>query len=278
MLSYLLYFNYFCVYSGVAVLQKAVESACPSDVPSSWTPHSDYRDWKYYRVCQGLTSIPADIPAEAREVRIYGNTIHTLRANDFSQLSQCTVLYLDYNDIQEIQVGAFTGLTALEFLDLDYNKISRIEPGAFSGLTALRELHLDNNVISEIQAGLFTGLTALDRLHLHLNDIRHIEPGAFSGLTTLTYLRLHHNALTTLPWTIFSSVGNSGNIHHPSLELALSGNPLHCDTSLCWIKQGEQYGWITWWWGSIYDPECSNYADTNWPDVTLNCTNQGKSI
>ncbi len=261
---------------------KAAESVCPSHAPSHWSPHSGYTSGRrYYRECQGLTSIPANIPGEAGGVYIAGNTIHTLRANDFIHLTHCTELWLSYNEINEIQVGAFTGLTALEVLDLEKNKITIIEPGTFSGLTALRRLYMNHNVISEIQSGLFTGLTALEDLSLSGNNISHIEPGTFSGLPALTWLSLHSNALTTLPWTVFGSVGNPGNINHPArLVFSLSGNPLRCDTSLCWIKQAEQEGWLEWSFSNYdpdYDPECSNYAGTDWPDVNLDCNIHSKS-
>ena len=36
------------------------------------------------------------------------------------------------------------------------------------------------------------------------------------------------------------------NGHPANLTLIISGNPLQCDSRLCWIKEGEEEGWITW--------------------------------
>ena len=70
----------------------------------------DSSEKKYYRVCQGLSSITDNIPAEAQEVEIKGNNISTVPTDAFSQLSHCTSLRLDYNEIKRIESGTFNGL------------------------------------------------------------------------------------------------------------------------------------------------------------------------
>ncbi len=218
-------FHPFCnlFYSGVAVCVQSVQSACPSWIP----PKAEYKDKNYYRNCQGLSTIPDNIPAEALEVRIRGNPIRRVPADAFSQLSHCTILNLGWNEIEQIEPGAFNGLISLEQLYLYYNKLSEIEPGTFSHLPALDTLSL------------------------------------------------RENKLTTLPWTVFTD--GTGNITRPArLSLALRQNPFQCDTTLCWVKQGQQDGWFTWWLG--YDPDCANYPDTNWSDVNLQCDSIGKPL
>ncbi len=281
----------------MAVCIQSVYSACPSHA-SHLTPKAEYKEKKYTRYCQGLSTIPDNIPAEAEVVWIRGNTIRTVPANAFSHLSHCTYLLLSYNEIEWIESGAFNGLISLKWLDLDNNKLSEIEPGTFNGLISLKRLNLRDNKLSEI------------------------EPGTFSQLPALIALYLFNNKLTALPWTVFTN--GTGNITRPAgLLLELSDNPLQCDTSLCWVKQGEQDGWLTWGWSRHGDPDCSDYAgptwevcsiqgkffnnimcwvkqgqqdgwltmvwfgdnpdcasypDTDWPDVNLLCVSMGKSL
>ena len=69
-------------------------------------------DERYSKFDDGLTEIPTNIPPGVLHVIIYSRQITTIKANAFSQLSQCTYLRVGYN-ISEIEPGAFNGLTAL---------------------------------------------------------------------------------------------------------------------------------------------------------------------
>ncbi len=139
-----------------------MDSTCPPRLPSgySWsTPRSIYTSSReYYRTCQGLTSIPADIPAVAREVWIIGNNISTLDAYDFKQLTTCTRLVLRYNEVSVIQVRAFSGLIGLSVLDLRDNVISQLETGTFYGLRSLVWLWLENNALTSLSWTVFTSV------------------------------------------------------------------------------------------------------------------------
>ena len=81
-----------------------------------------------------LTSVPTDIPPEARSVDLSNNWITYLTSGVFSHLSVCTKLFMNCNQISVIESGAFTGLTALTILDLSQNLISKIEEDLFSPL------------------------------------------------------------------------------------------------------------------------------------------------
>ncbi len=161
-------------------------------------------------------------------------------------------------------------------VDIRGNPIRTVPADVFSQLSHCIWLHLDSNEIEWIETGAFNGLISLEWLYLYGNKLSEIEPGTFSQLPALTYLFLSDNKLTALPWTVFTD--GTGNITRPaSLILELDENPLQCDTSMCWTKQGEQDGWFTWSF-SFTDPECANYPDTDWPDVNLQCDTMGKSL
>ena len=80
-------------------------------------------------------------------------------------------------------------------------------------------------------------------------------------------LYLSDNCLTTLRKDAFASVLLE------KLNLYISGNPLHCDRRMCWIKQGEEDNWIdagiNSYWGY---PHC---ADGDWDE--LNCSVAGEN-
>ena len=88
-------------------------------------------------------------------------------------------------------------------------------------------------------------------------------------MKSLEELYMNHNKLTTLSWTVF------GMVRPDKLTLSLSGNPLLCNHgntgSLCWIKKGDQHGWIT-WLSDNFKPECS---DSNMAWETLSCPQLG---
>ena len=63
--------------------------------------------------------------------------------------------------------------------------------------------------------------------------------------------------------------------HPAQIELGLG--QMHCYRRLCWLKQGEHLGWITWWIGSNgkeFYPECTNYQNS-WPEIDLQCPENG---
>ncbi len=330
---------------------RVVDSICPSGdhikpehVPDGLQQRADYSSSKIYRqYCTGITSIPYDIPADAKNVEIYGNPIRTLRTNDFNHLSNCTYLDLDWNEISTIQIDSFSNLESLGSLWLRFNKLSQLRPGMFNGLPRIKilglgwndianiglgtfsqigslnslkldhnklnrldndmfadlsnctrldvswneisiiepealkglevlgELDLSHNRITQLPTGVVNGLSFMWRLSLHANSIHRINTGALSGTPSLRKLTLHDNDLRTILWTIFSSVET---INHPSeLLLSLSGNPLLCNKSTCWVKQARIDGWLV-WPDPLNAPECSNYPGAAWYTVNMQCNNE----
>ena len=72
----------------------------------------------------------------------------------------------------------------------------------------------------------------------------------------------------------------SDNETHPdSIFISLDHNPFHCDSRMCWIKQGVQDGWLSIQYDPLssivepdhWYPDCTNYPDESWDDVDLEC-------
>ena len=132
------------------MLTQLYHSADAQSPPLPWDEYTVDRE--YYKVNLGLKSIPTDIPADARFVRITYNNISTIPANIFSHLSQCKELSLTRNQITQIEPGAFNGLISLQEINLSSNKLSTIPddlPASTEGLA------LDGNLINHIPANVF---------------------------------------------------------------------------------------------------------------------------
>ena len=61
------------------------------------------------QIDQGLTEVPADIPAGCVEVILEYNEITQLPSAGFGSLPQCTALFLGFKQISLIENGAFAG-------------------------------------------------------------------------------------------------------------------------------------------------------------------------
>ena len=127
--------------------------------------------------------------------------------------------------------------------------ITELRANIFAHLSKLSRLELDDNQISVIEPGAFNGLVELKKLSLGKNKLESLEPGTFSGLSSLIYLNLMHNDLTTITSTAFEGLPRP-------FELHLHGNPLVCNSSLCWLKEEIRKTSIR--WRFMVSPTCSN--------------------
>ena len=126
---------------------------------------TDYTtDRKYLKISVGLTAIPTDIPTDALEVHIRDNTITTLEANVFSDLSQCRMLNLFRNGITKVELGAFNGLIALTTLTLQHNRLDRLPLNIFSDLKNCSAINLQDNHMGAVEPGTFMSLNAFGTL------------------------------------------------------------------------------------------------------------------
>ena len=144
-------------------------------------------------------------------------------------MNNCTTLSFYLNQISEIEPGGFNGLSNLEYLEILSNR-----------------LEIQSNNISSIEDNTFLNLNKLEALFLLNNNLKTLSSRVFCGLTSLNALHLELNHLSTLPADVFSHLPRPltlGLIFHPNDTLY---NLLKCDSQLCWLKQEELQGNITW--------------------------------
>ena len=260
---------------------------------------NEYVGGVFYRTDSRLLEVPSDIRSEATEVYLEDNKITELKAGTFSHLTQCYKLDIHNNSITTIEGDAFSGMEQLGYLFLYFNKVTFLQKSMFNGLNSLIYLHIQSNLIetipdgcfsnlrnlkslylggnklSEISGNMWLGLSALKRLYLHINDIATLKTGDLNHLPKLEVLLLHDNPLTTLSQNIFNPFVYPETDGHPGrIEMGL--RLIICNSSVCWLKQGEQRGWITWWTheGKTYLPDCVNLPEL-WSDADLNCPMNG---
>ena len=153
-----------------------------------------------------------------------------------------------------IKTGMFNGLKFLKELYLENNRIIDIESGSFLNLIQCSTLSLWGNKLTHLKQGM-----SWDYLHYH--EITCIETGSFAELPSLTNLYLYNNSLSTLQPDIFLIPPRS------NISLYLGGNPLVCNSDLCWLKQAEKK-WITIENRIHEKPPCNGIP---WDNVVMNC-------
>ncbi len=200
------------------------------------------------------------------------NEISSLPPGVFSPLKQCTALNVSSNMITAIEDDTFAQQSLLVELDLSLNYIRVLGPHSFRGLVMLKVLYLQENDISFLPRGVFTGLTQLNTLHLDSNQISSLDNNTFQGLYSLERLSMVNNPMRELEWEWFATLPRS-------LALGLSSSEQDTDMSwncdsLCWLKQEEMAGTITWHAPGFvgYSLKCTQGS---WSDVY--CSKLGES-
>lgn len=136
---------------------------------------------------------------------------------------------IDSVDFEQLNRLPFTA--NLRDLQLHDNQIQELPADAFAQLAKLQILHLQNNRIEELVDNVFRGLTNLTDLYLFENHIGAVGAEAFAVMPKLKLLTIDLNRIQ------FLEEGTLSVENHASLkEIALEGNPFHCNCSLQWFK------------------------------------------
>ncbi len=198
---------------------------------------------------------------------LVNNKLKTLTPGIFNNLASLSYLELNYNHLNNIESGVMNRLESLQSLQMFGNALESIDEGAFHNLTKLSTLRIEQNNIKTLQPLTFEGMSSLTGLYLQDNDLNYLPPQIFSNLSKLMTLVINNNELNTLSWDIFSSKQDE----HPNfIYLAISGNPLECNSSLCWAYEAEQDKWLNWLGGAFGAPQCT--ALITWSQIGLVCS------
>ena len=220
----------------------------------------------------GLTALTAFHMSIHRLERLY--------ANMFSDLNNCGQMYIQLSRITEVEPGSFKGLSSLTHLYFSWNGyLNVLRAGMFHGLTAIHALWVSRNGMHTVEDGTFANLKTLQVLFMDQNGLETLRPGMFYGLDSLKILYLDRNYLTTLSADVFRHLSRPLKLTlHNKVANRTTDNPLKCDVHLCWLKQEELQGNITW---SYYDtgsspdrpfkPRCTDGID--WE--TFTCLEKG---
>ncbi|KAL4703049.1 hypothetical protein ACJJTC_006659 [Scirpophaga incertulas] len=111
-------------------------------------------------------------------------------------------LLLAYNSIDTIPADTFGELTSLVELDLSHNLISDLSDEPFSNLTALEILKLNNNRIKELN-GAVNNLQNLKHLFLRANQLSSIDVESLKIIDDLETFDISWNQLKYLKSSIF---------------------------------------------------------------------------
>ena len=141
----------------------------------------------------------AHLAGITNSLNLRNQSITALQKNDFSGMSNLSVLNFYDNDLTTLPAGVFSNLSNLRFLSLYSNDLTTLPAGVFSNLSNLQILSLDGNGLSTLPDNVFSNLSNLQTLSLNGNMLRVLPDSVFFGLNNLRYLDLSGN--TNAPFT-----------------------------------------------------------------------------
>lgn len=211
-----------------------------------------------------LTFLPENLfhlNSKLTYLSLQGNDLNYLTNKSFRGLKNLNYLNLARNRLQfQFNQYPFEDLNALEILNLDRNSQLNLTKMTFQGLDkSLLELSVQNCNLSSIDSNEnpFHRFENLQRLKLSSNNLQTLPmnfiPNARNSLLSID---LQRNFFRTIP-NLFGSEMNSSKLNDFDLSsnqictlnqhqlykykqlktIGLTGNPLHCDCHLRWLKQ-----------------------------------------
>ena len=196
---------------------------------------------------RGLTSVPEDLDVRVTALDLSHNSIARLAKLSLRNLTFLQKLYLISNNMTAIEDRTFDNIVNLKILDLKLNKLAKIPISFGPAEFSLKKIYLDNALQVDAFINLtFTGFINLIHLTMKKNadlpnhvittlppslqvmdmsecNLEYIPPG---NMTNLKKLVLKDNHLQTVP-DLYDL---------PLTSISLTGNPLECNKSLCWLR------------------------------------------
>lgn len=194
-------------------------------------------------------------------VSLQGNDLNYLSTKSFRGLKNLIYLNLARNRLQfHLNQQPFQDLSSLEILNLDRNIQLNLTKHSFQGLeTSLIDLSLQNCNLTTINLlnNPFHSFTNLQRLRLSSNSLKELpENFLINTVDSLMSIDLQRNLFRSIP-TLFGKDMTSSKLTDFDLSsnlictlnkndlykythlktIGLTGNPLHCDCDLRWLKQ-----------------------------------------
>ena len=219
---------------------------------------------------QGLTTWPTDIPTDVENIRLDRNDLTTIPVGALDGFTSLQNFQAKRNDIFQSDVeDALTIPRTLQTLDLENNKLVglrlELSPSAKS-VSSLEELVLAYNILNTFPDISHHIANTLKDMDLQGNQLAVIDSESLPTFTSLENLNLQDNQITTIQAFDLDAL-------HPSFQLDISNNPLHCDGDLIWMKMIVPPRTLT-----IDSQPCtspSKYVGQYWTDLT---GNEGKII
>lgn len=182
------------------------------------TPKMEIIDLSYNQISLFPSKTLRNISNSLRILRIAGNSLWSIRKEDFDGLfPRLLLLDLSHNNIKQIQSNVFTSMVQLKSLDLSNNPMKILREAVLIGLhDSLEELNLHGCKLSNDLPNWST-FEKLNYLNISNNMLTSLN---FYNFTRLTTLDMARNRFTTLP----------NNIWHflPSLQrLDISNNMIN---------------------------------------------------
>lgn len=189
-----------------------------------------------------------------KHLELSNNLIWKITLHPLTHLHALEILNLSNNAIHSISLDLpspvsgekhhrsklTNGLPSLKFLILRKNKLTGIPKGLWK-LKSLQSLDLSLNGISQIGLFDFYNCLHLRNLYLKSNEIFRIHPKAFKNLKKLQVVDLSNNALSTiLPMMNLA-------LELPHLEVDLTDNQWHCDSSVLAFQNVISESWRRKW-------------------------------
>jgi len=145
--------------------------------------------------CQNIT--PEDLATIDGIINLSKSVISTLKAGDFTGLTNLKMLYLSENYIRNLPAGIFNEMTSLKTLALTGNLLDSLHANQFNNLSNLKHLGLEGNKLTTLPLSLFEGLSNVRLILLYGNEIASLPEGILGeDLISLENLSLGHNKLS----------------------------------------------------------------------------------